>query len=124
MSNQPQTDETGHSSIAEVANGRPARKRAGKRTKQPLRPKRLPIRTCVACREAKTKRELTRVVRTPDGEVRIDLTGKMNGRGCYLCQNRVCWQNAIQRRVLEHALKVPLDEVAKQAVAAFAAKLP
>ena len=50
--------------------------------------KKIPLRKCLGCGEMKPKRELMRVVRSPEGEVSLDLTGKKNGRGAYLCQNK------------------------------------
>ena len=58
-----------------------------KTAQQPKRPKHQPLRTCVACRQTKPKRELLRIVRTPDQHVLIDATGKKSGRGAYLCDN-------------------------------------
>ena len=60
------------------------------------------------------KRRLTRVVRTtPEGEIVIDSTGKRNGRGAYLCDNRTCWQYSIERNMLEKALKTELNAADK-----------
>jgi uncharacterized protein len=70
------------------------------------RPRHVPQRTCVACRQGKAKRELVRVVRTPTGAVHIDPTGKLSGRGAYLCRAGECWRAALQRGVLPRALKV------------------
>jgi predicted RNA-binding protein YlxR (DUF448 family) len=74
-----------------------------------MKRKKQPVRTCVSCRQERTKRELTRIVRTPGGEVLVDETGKANGRGAYLCNDRACWDRAIKGRVLNHALKCELD---------------
>ncbi len=74
------------------------------------RPKHVPQRTCVACREKEAKRQFVRIVRTPEGTVEIDLTGKKNGRGAYLCTRRSCWDKAASGSVLERALKVTLDQ--------------
>ena len=79
-----------------------------KRRKGP-RPKHVPQRMCIACRERSAKRVLTRVVRTPEGEVLIDSTGKQNGRGAYLCDNRRCWERSISTNLLAHALKTEID---------------
>lgn len=70
------------------------------------RPRRDPQRTCVACRQGNAKRDLVRVVRLVDGAVQIDPTGKKSGRGAYLHQARECWDEALKRNVLTHALKV------------------
>lgn len=71
------------------------------------RVKHVPIRTCVVCREKAGKRTLTRVVRTADGVV-LDSSGKMNGRGAYLCEQAACWERAISSDVLAKALKTTL----------------
>ncbi len=72
-----------------------------------------PERMCVGCKEMKEKRSLIRVVKTPDGEIKIDSTGKLSGRGAYLCKNRDCLQKAIKSRGLERSLKIPIDEEIK-----------
>lgn len=71
--------------------------------------KKLPERICVGCQETKTKKELIRVVRTPDGEIRIDPTGKLSGRGAYLCPNQDCLSKAYKEKRLERALKHAVD---------------
>lgn len=73
------------------------------------RKKHVPHRTCVACRQKIDKRRLTRIVRTPDEGVLVDLTGKRNGRGAYLCDNPLCWDRALSGSVLENALQVRLS---------------
>lgn len=99
---------------------------APKRKKQQkgMRPKHVPQRTCVACRETDAKRSLTRIVRTPEHEVVIDLTGKRNGRGAYLCERRTCWERAVSSNVLSRALNVDLTADALQSLREFAASLP
>ena len=62
----------------------------------------------MACRQIKDKRELARLVRTSDGAVEIDTTGKKEGRGVYLCFARGCWEAALKGNQLEHALRVSL----------------
>jgi uncharacterized protein len=74
----------------------------------------VPSRTCVACRTERPKRELVRLVRGEAGGVTVDSTGKLNGRGAYLCHDPECWTLAQRRRALERALKVSLDEAAWQ----------
>lgn len=71
-----------------------------------IRQKHRPQRTCIACRQTKDKRDLVRVVRTPDQHVVIDPTGKANGRGVYLCRQIGCWQKGLKKERLSHALKV------------------
>ena len=70
-----------------------------------------PQRTCVACRQVKTKREMMRLVRMPDGSVEVDNTGKKNGRGAYICPTRDCWDKALAEKQLERTLKTVLNEV-------------
>jgi len=74
--------------------------------------KKVPMRMCVACREMKPKRELLRVVRTPEGEIVADATGRKNGRGAYLCPAEGCLNKALKTRALERALEQPLSEAA------------
>lgn len=71
------------------------------------RPKHVPIRTCIVCRDRDSKRTLTRIVRAETG-VQVDQTGKMNGRGAYLCDRDTCWQRAASSDVLERALRTHL----------------
>ena len=77
-------------------------------------PKRKPQRTCLGCRELKNKDELIRIVRSPEGEVSVDLTGKKNGRGAYLCRHASCLQKAVKSRALGRALKteIPAETLA------------
>ncbi len=65
--------------------------------------KKLPQRTCVACRSIGDKRDLVRLVRKPGGEVIVDRTGRLSGRGAYLCRSQKCWQSGFGR--LEQALR-------------------
>lgn len=69
----------------------------------------VPVRTCVVCREKAGKRTLTRLVRTENGIV-IDPTGKLNGRGAYLCSRESCWSSALRGGILETALRVTLTD--------------
>ena len=68
----------------------------------------VPKRQCVACRQMRPKRELVRVVRTPAGDVRVDMTGKASGRGAYVCPADECADLAVRDRRLEHALEVSI----------------
>lgn len=87
--------------------------------------KRVPLRMCVGCREKRSKRELTRIVRTPAGEVQIDPTGKKSGRGAYICSNPVCLDKVIKNKVLEKALEVRIDEaIVEQLRKQFAEMFP
>ena len=73
-------------------------------------PKKIPMRMCVACRELRPKKELIRVVRTPEGGVTLDRTGRANGRGAYLCDSVDCLSRAVKTRALERALETRIDE--------------
>ena len=72
--------------------------------------KKIPQRQCMGCRERKAKRELIRVVRTPEGNVSLDFGGKMNGRGAYLCPNPECLQKAIRSKSLPRSLEVEIPQ--------------
>ena len=83
---------------------------------QQRRPRPVPQRTCVACRETGDKRGLVRIVRTPDGRVVIDRTGKANGRGAYVHDSPECWQPALKRERLAHALKATISPADREAL--------
>ncbi|MFW5435188.1 RNase P modulator RnpM [Paenibacillus apiarius] len=70
-----------------------------------MRQRKVPLRKCVACQEMMPKKELIRVVKTPQDEVLIDLTGKKSGRGAYLCGKLSCFKLAHKSRALDRALK-------------------
>ncbi len=67
------------------------------------------LRRCTGCGEMKDKKELIRVIRTQDGEILADLTGKMNGRGAYICRNPECLSQAVSRKGLERSLRCKVD---------------
>ena len=69
----------------------------------------IPQRKCVACGQKLAKRELVRIVRTPEGAVVVDRNGKMPGRGAYLCQSFICWQQGVQKSSLERSLDITLS---------------
>ena len=73
-------------------------------------PKKIPMRQCVGCREHRPKRELVRVVRSPEGNVSLDFSGKANGRGAYLCRNPECLKKAVRSRALERAFSAQVPE--------------
>lgn len=79
-----------------------------------MKPKKIPMRMCVGCREMKPKRELIRVVRSPQGEVSIDPVGKKPGRGAYVCRSQACLMRAIRQKQLERQLEVQLTEEVAQ----------
>jgi len=75
----------------------------------PLKPKKIPMRMCVGCREMKPKKELLRAVRSPEGQVSLDTTGKKPGRGAYCCYNAECLRRALKQGQLDRQLEVKLS---------------
>ena len=76
----------------------------------PAKPRKIPMRMCVGCREMKPKQQLLRVVKPQDGEAHIDATGKAQGRGAYVCGQIECLRRAKKSRALERALEAQIDE--------------
>lgn len=72
--------------------------------------KKIPLRQCVGCREMKSKKEMLRVLKTAEEEVILDMTGKMNGRGAYLCKNAECLEKAMKHKGLERSLKMEIEK--------------
>jgi predicted RNA-binding protein YlxR (DUF448 family) len=92
--------------------------------KMPLLPKRVPIRTCIACRASSSKRAFRRIVRTESG-VFPDESGKRNGRGAYLCLQAECWRKALQKpQIIEQALHTTLTAEDLARLQAYADALP
>ena len=75
-----------------------------------MKEKKVPMRMCVGCREMKPKKERLRVVRSPEGTVSIDTTGRKPGRGAYVCRSAECLKRAIKQKQLERAFECPLGE--------------
>ncbi len=79
-----------------------------------MRQKKVPLRMCVGCQEMKPKKELIRIVRTPESEILIDGSGKKSGRGVYICPQRECLQKALKtnrlEKNLEHAISPEIIE--------------
>ena len=71
-------------------------------------PKKIPMRQCTGCREMKPKKELIRVVRTPEGEISLDFKGKIPGRGAYVCPSEICLERAVKTRAIERALETQI----------------
>ena len=69
----------------------------------PPKPKKTPMRMCLACREMKDKRTLIRIVKSPEGEISLDFTGKKNGRGAYVCNGAACIQKCCKARLIHKA---------------------
>ncbi len=89
---------------------------------QPLRPRHIPKRTCVACRVVQEKRGLQRIVRGADGIVRVDATGKLPGRGVYLHTDPECWREGLRKGRLSRALRTTLSPEDLAALEAFGAQ--
>ena len=89
-----------------------------------VKPRKIPLRMCVGCRESKPKRELIRVVRSPEGEVSMDPVGKKPGRGADVCRNPECLKRAITQRQLERQLEVQLTAEVSAALQAAMENLP
>ena len=70
--------------------------------------RKIPQRTCIGCRTVRPKRDLVRIVRTPEGEVLLDSTGKRSGRGAYVCPDESCVEQAFRKKQLERALEVTI----------------
>ena len=75
-----------------------------------MKVKKIPLRMCTGCMEMKPKKELIRVVKSPEGEVSVDLTGKKSGRGVYVCHSKECLELAQKRKGLERSLKCAVPE--------------
>lgn len=78
--------------------------------------KKIPQRQCMGCRERKGKRELIRVVRGPDGTVRLDFSGKAPGRGAYLCPNPECLKKAMKAKSLSRSLETEIPDSVYEAL--------
>lgn len=89
-----------------------------------MTPKHVALRTCVQCRQVRPKRELIRIVRTPQGALEIDERGKMAGRGAYLCRNRTCWEGALEHGRLDRALQTELTAADRQRLVEYGQQLP
>lgn len=80
------------------------------------KPRRIPQRTCVGCRSVKAKNELIRIVRRPTGEIEVDVTGRLPGRGAYICSSVECLQAAANGRRLDRALQSTVDAAVFEAL--------
>jgi len=77
-----------------------------------LKTKKIPMRSCVGCMESKTKNELIRILKTPENDVVIDITGRQNGRGAYICHKVECLKRARKTKALERSLSIQIpDEI-------------
>ena len=78
--------------------------------------KKIPMRQCLGCREMKPKKELIRVVRSPEGNISLDFKGKASGRGAYVCPDARCLKKAIKAKALERAFSTQIPEEIYQAL--------
>ncbi len=85
-----------------------------------IREQHVPMRRCVACGTQRPKKELLHIVRTPQGDVTVDIKGKAAGRGAYLCRAPACWEQGLRKNHLEHALKVQISSQERQRLQEFA----
>ncbi len=81
-----------------------------------MKEKKVPMRMCVGCREMKPKKELLRVVRSPEGSLSVDATGRKPGRGAYVCRSAECLKKAIRQKQLERAFECALQDEVKEAL--------
>lgn len=98
--------------------------KTAKANKQQKPLKHIPLRSCIACHQTKPKRELLRIVRTPDGHIFIDATSKKSGRGAYLCARLSCWELALKGKRLEREFAIEILAEDRVALDAYVATLP
>ncbi|MBC7087322.1 MAG: YlxR family protein [Tissierellales bacterium] len=75
-----------------------------------MSPKKVPLRKCIACNQMKPKYELIRIVKNNDGIVSVDLTGKANGRGAYICANLECFNEIVKNKKLSRQLQTEISD--------------
>lgn len=73
-----------------------------------MKTKKIPMRRCIGCGEQKNKADMMRVLKTPEGTFLLDLTGKQNGRGAYLCRKKDCFQKAVKTKGLERSFQMQI----------------
>ncbi len=89
----------------------------------PTSTRRVPQRTCITCRTVRAKRELIRLVRIPSGNIEVDITGRMPGRGAYLCRSCKCWEAGLKGKRLEYILRCTLTPENRELLASYAKDL-
>jgi predicted RNA-binding protein YlxR (DUF448 family) len=87
------------------------------------KPRHVPQRTCVGCRTTDVKRQFVRIVRTTEGTVEVDASGKRNGRGAYLCAQRECWEEALKKDRLARALRTTISAEDRAKLRAYSEQL-
>ena len=78
--------------------------------------KKIPLRQCIGCQEMKNKKEMIRVIKTAEGEIMLDATGRKNGRGAYLCPSMECFRKATKGKGLERSFKVAIPKEVYEAL--------
>ncbi len=78
--------------------------------------KKIPLRQCIGCGEMKSKKEMVRVIKTAEGEIMLDATGRKNGRGAYLCPSKECLERAVKGRGLERSFKMAIPREVYEAL--------
>lgn len=78
--------------------------------------KKVPLRQCIGCGEMKTKKEMIRVLKTPEGEITLDATGRKNGRGAYVCPTMECLKKAIKSKGIERSFKMAIPREVYEAL--------
>ena len=78
--------------------------------------KKIPARLCLGCQEQKPKKELVRIVRSPEGEFSVDMTGKKSGRGAYICNSKECFEKAVKEHRFERSFKGAIDRAVYDAL--------
>lgn len=81
-----------------------------------MKTKKIPVRTCIGCGQAHNKAQMLRIVRTADGSIEPDPTGKKNGRGTYICRNKECFEAAFRKRKIEKAFSCRVDNSVYEAI--------
>jgi predicted RNA-binding protein YlxR (DUF448 family) len=87
-----------------------------------VRHKHIPQRSCIACKQKKDKRKLNRLVFTNDEGLVLDFSGKLDGRGAYLCDDPVCWNLAIKSKLLDRSLQIDISETEKNTLEKYFSK--
>ncbi|MDD4779566.1 MAG: YlxR family protein [Tissierellia bacterium] len=75
-----------------------------------MKTRKIPMRKCIGCMESFPKKELVRIVKNKENEIKLDLTGKQNGRGTYICRKTECFENAIKSKRLSKSLETEIPE--------------
>ncbi|MBE6862246.1 MAG: YlxR family protein [Ruminococcus sp.] len=89
-----------------------------------MKPKKIPMRMCLGCNEMKPKKELIRVVKSPEGEISLDFTGKKQGRGAYICRSADCFEKARKGRRFEKSFSCKIEESVYEVMAGELAAEP